>query len=49
MSEAIGGNAKTFKMVPILGQPLDFPLRKLEHVKARLHCMDCRIKSGNDD
>jgi hypothetical protein len=36
-------------MVPILGQPLDFPLRKLEHVEAGLHCMDCRIKSGNDD
>jgi len=25
------------------------PLRTLEHVKAGLHRMDCRIKSGNDD
>jgi hypothetical protein len=36
-------------MVPILGQPLDFPLRKPEHVEAGLHCMECRIESGNDD
>jgi hypothetical protein len=25
------------------------PLRELEHVKAGLHCMECRIESGNDD
>jgi hypothetical protein len=49
MSEAIGGNAKTFKMVPILGTAAGLPLRKLEHVKVGLHCMDCRIPSGNDD
>jgi hypothetical protein len=49
MSEAIGGNAKTFEMVPILGTAAGRPLRKLEHVKAGLRWMDCRIETGNDD
>src|ERR1700741_2969231 len=48
MSEAIGGNGKTFKMVPIIGTAAGRPLRKLEHVKAGLRKVFLRLDGSRN-